>query len=409
MNNFIMQVRPILTALRRHRLATVLIALEIALACAVLCNACFMIATRLAAMRITSGVDEASLATIQLTGYDSSQAADVDARALAALRGVPGIQSVALLNSIPFGMRRGTAGITTDAAGKHFGGVIEFYVGGPGSLRALGTRIVAGRAPQSDDFQPFSSLLPDSGQIQITQALAEHLWPGENPLGRQIWINKSHYRVVGVLQNLVRPDPTGWAQDQRHWSVFLPAQPGPYLTGSYLLRANPGVLPRVMRDALAAVAKALPDVVIDRADSHSVRELRHETFETDRVMTGMLVGVIAALLLVTALGIVGLASFWVAQRRKQIGIRRALGATRYDILSYFQTENFLIVSFGVVLGMLLAYGINLILMQHYELPRLPFWYLPIGALVLWLLGQFAVLAPALRAAAVPPVEATRSV
>jgi putative ABC transport system permease protein len=126
-------------------------------------------------------------------------------------------------------------------------------------------------------------------------------------------------------------------------------------------------------------------------------------------MAGLLGGVIVALLLVTALGIVGLASFWVAQRRKQIGVRRALGATRGDILRYFQTENFLIVTFGIVLGAILAYGINLLLMSHYELPRLPFFYLPIGAIALWGLGQLAVLGPALRAAAVPPVVATRTV
>jgi len=113
-------------------------------------------------------------------------------------------------------------------------------------------------------------------------------------------------------------------------------------------------------------------------------------------------------LLVTALGIIGLASFWVAQRRRQIGVRRALGATRGDILRYFQTENFLIVSIGIMLGMVLAYGLNLWLMRAYELPRLPLYYLPMGMVVLWLLGQLAVLAPALRAAAVPPVVATRT-
>jgi putative ABC transport system permease protein len=126
-------------------------------------------------------------------------------------------------------------------------------------------------------------------------------------------------------------------------------------------------------------------------------------------MAGLLIGVIVALLGVTALGIVGLASFWVSQRRKQIGIRRALGATRGDILRYFQTENLLIVTFGIALGVVLAIGINLSLMKVFEVSRLPLWYLPVGAIVLWLLGQLAVLAPALRAAAVPPVVATRSV
>ncbi len=112
--------------------------------------------------------------------------------------------------------------------------------------------------------------------------------------------------------------------------------------------------------------------------------------------------------MVTALGIVGLASFWVQQRTKQIGIRRALGATRGQILRYFQTENFLLASVGIVLGMLLAYSINLWLMGAYELPRMPITYLPIGAVLLWLLGQIAVFGPAHRAAAVPPAVATRS-
>ena len=187
----------------------------------------------------------------------------------------------------------------------------------------------------------------------------------------------------------------------------MPAQPGANLAGTYLLRADPQNLPRVLRDARAAMVKIAPDAVVDTLASQTLSDLRQDYFRQDRAMAGMLVGVIAALLLVTALGIVGLASFWVAQRRKQIGIRRAIGATRADILHYFQTENFLIVTGGIVLGMAMAYALNLMLMTQYELPRLPLYYLPIGALVLWGLGQLAVLGPALRAAAVPPVVATR--
>jgi putative ABC transport system permease protein len=138
-------------------------------------------------------------------------------------------------------------------------------------------------------------------------------------------------------------------------------------------------------------------------------QIRAQYFQRDTTMIGLLLASALGLLFVTALGITGLANFWVGQRTRCIGIRRAVGATRGDILRYFQTENFLIVTFGVVLGVLLAIGLNLLLMKHYELPRLPLWYLPVGAAVLWLLGQLAVLAPALRASNVPPVVATRSV
>ena len=404
-----MQIQPILAALKKHRLATLLIALEIALACAVLCNACFMIATRISAMHVVSGVDESALGTIQLNGYAPDQAADLNARVVSGLRGIAGVESVSLLNSIPFGMRRGTAGFSKDAAGKESGGVVEFYVGGPGSFKALGLKLTSGRAPAADDFQPFTGFVPDTASVQITRALAEHLWPGENPLGKTFWLTKSPYTVVGVIDHLVRPDPTGWPAGQRDWSVFVPAAPGKMLAGSYLVRARPADLERVMTEARAAISKIAPDMVLDRDQSHTLGFLRDRTFQTDRAMTGLLVGVILALLGVTAFGIVGLASFWVAQRRKQIGIRRALGATRADILRYFQTENFLIVTLGIVLGMLAAVGINLGLMKLFEMPRLPLWYLPAGAVALWLLGQLAVLAPALRASNVPPVVATRSV
>ena len=109
----------------------------------------------------------------------------------------------------------------------------------------------------------------------------------------------------------------------------------------------------------------------------------------------------------TSLGIVGLASFWVSQRHRQIGIRRALGATRRDILQYFQAENFLIVSFGIVAGLALTIALNIVLIKYYGASPLPAIYLPLSAVVVWLLGQLAVLKPALQAAAVPPAVATR--
>jgi putative ABC transport system permease protein len=124
----------------------------------------------------------------------------------------------------------------------------------------------------------------------------------------------------------------------------------------------------------------------------------------------ILMGVVCLVLLgITAAGIVGLTSFWVGQRRKQIGVRRALGATKHDILSYFLTENLLIGVAGVVIGALLAIAMNLWLVTQYEMARLSVPYVLVGVAALLLLGQGATLAPAMRASRVPPVEATRSV
>jgi putative ABC transport system permease protein len=406
-----MQTRPILAALKKHKLATFLIAMEIALACAVLVNAVFLISSRLSAMHINSGVDEAALGTIVVTGFDPKQATDLNARMIAGLGAIPGVESVHAISSVPFGPQWGVSGMTLDQAGKQPGAVVEFYDGNPGTPEALGLKLVSGHLPSADDYQPLQGqdYFPASSRVLITRALAEKLWPGENPLGKQFWTAKWQFRVIGVVANLSVSQYTENGERGAEWCVFVPVQAGGQLVGTYLIRAKPQDLERVMTEARAKVAKIAPDVVLDYANSRTIGHLRERFFRNDRAMAGLLIGVIVALLGVTAFGIVGLASFWVAQRRKQIGIRRALGATRADILAYFQTENFLIVTFGVVLGVALAIGVNLALMKWFEVSRLPLWYLPVGALVLWLLGQLAVLAPALRASNVPPVVATRSV
>ncbi|MEW9571229.1 ABC transporter permease [Rhodanobacter sp. Si-c] len=402
-----MHIRPILVALRKHKLATFLIAMEIALACAVLCNAVFIIANRLSAMHIVTGVDEASLGEIVVTGFDPKEASDLNARMIAGLAAIPGVESVHAISSVPFGPQAGTAGVTLDH--KNYGTVIDYYMGDPGTIKALGLQLVAGSMPDTDDYQaiPDKAWLPPSARVLVSRALADQLWPGESPLGKMFWTGPYQYRVIGVVANFMGAGANGGGRAE--WSAFVPALPGGTLAGTYLIRANPQDLERVMTEARNAVATIAPHVVLDRENSQSIPVLRSANFATDRAMAGMLIGVIVALLGVTALGIVGLASFWVAQRRKQIGIRRAIGATRGDILRYFQTENFLIVTLGIAIGMLLAFVLNAALMKFYELPHLPLYYLPVGALALWGLGQLAVLGPALRAAAVPPVVATRSV
>ncbi|MGN6479565.1 ABC transporter permease [Luteibacter sp.] len=403
-----MSLHPILASLRHHRLATLLIVLQIALACAVMCNACSLIAARWHAMQLVSGVDESSLGALYLTGYEPQQANDLNARMLEGLRRIPGVTSVNIVNTVPFGPQAGTVGVTLDPAGKRFGGVVDFYLGTPGTLEAMGVKVIEGRAPTAEEYRVVEDFVPHEAGVLVTRSLANHLWPGDSPLGKEFWIDHFHYRVIGVLQRLAIAVPGSRGAESSDWSVYAPALAGPRFAGTYMLRAAPTDLPGVMHKAREAVASLAPDAVLTRETSLSIPELRTLRFANDKAMMGILFGIIIALLLVTALGIVGLASFWVARRRKQIGIRRAIGATRRDILHYFQLENFLIVSMGIVAGGVLAYGISIGLMMYSEVPLLPPSYFAAGAVVLWSLGQLAVLGPALRAAAVPPVAATRA-
>lgn len=399
-----MDIRPILSSLGRHKLASLLIVLEIAVACAILCNAVFLINERLTRMQVTTGIAENELVWLKTDGIDGPEATSLLERNLEALRGLGGVKSAALVFPLPLANTSMNFNPTMDAEHKKFDPNIGMYVGSQGYLTTLGVDLVEGRDFTVGDFGDSDSWLPRSPVMIITRSLAQRLWPDQKALGKEFWVGEKRYSVIGVVDHLVRGDLRGTASE---YVAMFAARPNRLFSSLYALRVDPASRDRLVRESSALLLKLNPQMLI--TDKGTYTELRAAYFKQDAAMAWLLAVVCVLLLVVTALGIVGLSSFWVSQRRRQIGVRRALGATRGDILRYFQTENFLIVSGGIALGMLLAFLLNAVLMKQYELPRLPLFYLPIGALVLWGLGQLAVLGPTLRAAAVPPVVATRSV
>lgn len=408
-----MHIRHILAALRHHRIAALLITLEIAFSCAVICNALFVITTRLERMHRPSGVDETHLVEVRV-GHVARRSAEATLAQthtdLAALRRIPGVTSVTLVNQTLFGQSISFSGIGLTPGNDAPSFSATQYMANVDLIDTLGLQIVAGRAFRAEDQVTDASLdskNPPQMPVIVSQALARHLFPGQNAVGRTIYVFGPN-RIVGVVRRMVQPRDFGSANEYGYAMIF-PVDV-PYPEGTYLLRVrDPAQRQQIIKRALSTLRQAGPLRLVSPKYARTVQQARQDYYSSDRAMAWLLAGVCTLLLGVTALGIVGLTSFWVTQRRHQIGIRRAIGATRRDILTYFQTENFLIASAGIVLGMVLAYGINLLLMHRYELPRLPGYYFPIGAVVLWLLGQVSVLGAALRATHVPPVVATRSV
>lgn len=144
------------------------------------------------------------------------------------------------------------------------------------------------------------------------------------------------------------------------------------------------------------------------AGIHSLSEKRAQHFGQERGIAVLMSVICVILLSVTGAGIVGLSSLWVSQRTRQIGVRRAIGARKIDILRYFQTENLLIAGGGSVVGSLFAFSLSNWLMRHYEMMPLPPFYVAMSVAAMLVLGQAAVLVPARRASNVPPFVAARS-
>ncbi|MGE6333082.1 ABC transporter permease [Stenotrophomonas sp. NPDC077659] len=403
-----MDIRPILSTLRRHKTAATLIVLEVALTCAIVCNALFLVSQRVEKISMPSGLAENELVMVRVSGIGKQTNGMARTREdLAALRAIPGVTSATIINQLPFRGGSSSSSIQRQQEQERPTTEASMYTMSEDGIRTLGINIIAGRDFQPDEYMDYATVSKAGSTdkaipVIFTQATAAKMEPDGSALGKTYYMGKQPLHVIGIVDTLTTP--TGWADNWTD-SMLMPLRRGFDEGGTYMLRTSPERRDEVLKAAVAALERNDANRLM--RDKKTYEEQRNDYFKNDRAMVGLLVTVCIALLVVTALGIIGLASFWVQQRSKQIGIRRALGATRGQILRYFQTENFLLATLGIVLGMLAAYAINLALMNMYELPRMPLLYLPLGAVLLWVLGQIAVFGPARRAAAVPPAVATR--
>jgi putative ABC transport system permease protein len=408
-----MQIRPIISAMRRNKVGAVLICVQVAITLAILCNALFIIQQRIEWSKRPTGADEASVVLLrnQWVGnppdISARQAAD-----LAALRSVPGVVEAYASNSIPLNDGGSSTDVLLHPDQKTSTAHAALYFGDEHTIAGLGLKLIAGRNFNADEVYDkvgYTDLKPPAAVI-ITQGLAAKLFPDGNAVGKSIYEGSQHAQVpiVGVVERLQVPwvSVGGFGNT---WSEQSEIQPfhliSPYPV-FYIMRTQPG--------QAASVIQAAPKKLFDMSRARIISKtqgmpaLRTEAYQDDKGLIVILSVVCAALLAVTSFGIVGLTSYWVAQRRRQIGIRRALGATRNAIIQYFQTENLLIAGAGAAIGVALAVSLNLWMVNAFAMQRLNPGYALVGAVVVLLLGQAAVLWPALKAASIPPALATRA-
>ncbi|PKO58873.1 MAG: ABC transporter permease [Betaproteobacteria bacterium HGW-Betaproteobacteria-18] len=407
-----MEIRPIVSALLRNKTGALLIAAQIALTLAIVSNAAYIIRDRVAISSRPSGIDDESrvfrIAVDSInTPSDPLALQKQEERLLSAL---PGVVSVSATNQIPLIQSGWNMGLFLDKAQTDSSADIAFYFTPGPLLRTLGLKLVEGRDLTDADVDEID-LSNDNrlGHVAIiTQALAKKLFPGNaSAVGKHVFLGTSadapEYEIVGVVERLQSP----WSQHGNAGELPLITAIRPIQSYvDYVVRTEPGQIDRVMRDAEEALTRAGSERLV--IGKFTMLDIRDRRYRADNAMVWMLLTITVLLLLVTASGIVGMATLWVNQRRKQIGVRRALGARRIDILRYFITENVLISSLGIAAGTLLALALNQLLVSQFELSRLPLPHLLVGMGVLWTLGIVAVYGPARRAASVAPATATRS-
>ncbi|MFB9244433.1 FtsX-like permease family protein [Massilia antarctica] len=411
-----MEIRPILSALLRSKTGAILVALQVAISLAILTNALHIVSVRQAVAARPSGIaGESSVFHIRVRhlveGSHQEQLARQQAETRA-LRAIGGVLSAAFVNQAPMSQSGWSSSVAPSrTAGDDIPSAAMYY-SSDSLVKTWGLELVQGRDLKPEDVLDIDgNTAPDDlfpKAVLVTRALADKLWPGGgDAVGKTLYFGSGEEAnsatVVGVIGTLQTQGAEVAARGA--YSLIVPMRKT-FSSTMYAVRSDAGQQERVMKEADAALRASNQGRAI--VTSKTVGADREQRYQADVALSWMLIAVSVLLLLITASGIVGMASLWVTQRRKQIGVRRALGARRVDILRYFITENFMITSVGVVGGVLASIALNQLLVSKLEMERLPLAYLVAGAGVFWGLGVAAVYGPAWRAASISPATATRS-
>ncbi|HXD37660.1 MAG TPA: ABC transporter permease, partial [Rhodanobacter sp.] len=296
-----MQIRPILSTLRHHKLTAVLLTLQVAFTCAIVCNVVFMVANRVRQVSLPTGLAENGLSMVKVMGITKDE--NVQARHaadLAALRALPGVQSAVAVDSLPLSRDESSYGTCNNlqsfnqAMAAHsmegVGGCVNtsVYSGSPGELATLGLKLVEGRDFQSGEYLPAKPgwVIADVPTAIISRELAARLYPGKSALGQSLYMGgKPPMRIVGVVDALLRPRLRAPAVDQ--YSVLAPSLPDDNSV-TYVLRSASTDRERVLKNATEALARIDPDRLIPAKSARTYEQLRRSYFQRDTTMIGLL-------------------------------------------------------------------------------------------------------------------------
>ncbi|MCF7515661.1 ABC transporter permease (plasmid) [Pseudoalteromonas piscicida] len=396
---------PILKTLSKNKASPLLLVLQIALTFTILVNTIYMMVIKEQELTKPTGLTEQQLFSFStnLEGTDEEKNAALDTD-LADIRALASVESASTITSMPLTNwgRSLDVGFTPEEDERitHAG----YYGSDDTIVDTLGLRVVAGRNFKYNDvIHKYFDGHSESASVLVSQALAHKIRPNDwrSVVGETIYVESVPQKVVGIVETMKSPWRFWYAYDM----TVIGSIREHYEETIIVVRAKPDQRETAMAEVQALLLKK-PGRQVDAFKSFE--QIKTENLQADYAVSQTLKAVIAALACVTMLGIFGQARYTVHKRRKQIGTRRALGATQADILRYFMIENAVVSLFGITLGIIIAITANIYLVNYFGLTSVPGDYLIVGAIIMLVAGQLAVTYPAMVAAKVPPAIATRT-
>ncbi|KZN50250.1 ABC transporter permease [Pseudoalteromonas luteoviolacea] len=397
---------PILKTLWKNKTGPMLLIMQIAVAFTILINISFMAVSKLHELKVPSGLDEEVLFSLR-TNFPvapDENAARIQ-QDLLAIQTLDSVDNATAVNSIPLTSWGLFDSINATIDPDSYIAQAGTYTGSKEFIDTLGLEIVAGRGFEDSEVQ-IAQLdyheRPNS--ILVTQGLAKWIsredWAGA--AGMTVYINGQPYQVVGVIKELVAVWPD-WTGNER--SIVLPTYH--YANeGKLMIKAKPGQLEQAMEDVNGLLMQLPGRFVTDLEKFKDTREKGYKGMESSLII---LMSVTVGLIMLTMLGVFGQARFTLMKRRRQIGTRRALGASKSHIMRYYVIESILVAGTGVIVGSLMAVLLNVKLMEIFRVDSVPFEYFLYGGLSVLVASLVAVIPTAYSAANISPATATRSV
>lgn len=378
--------------------------LQVALTLAIVSNAAYIINERLELMQRNSGLDESQLFSFSIFTFDKAvdvrQQLELDEDML---RAIPGVNDAVVINQVPLTGAGDSSGYRAQIA-ESGAKIVEAgaFRADAHVLKTLGLTVIEGRDFTQDDVI-YATGDSQPNTVIITKAMADELFPDGNAVGKDIYQFDQPIRIIGIIKHM----QGSWLDSSYvNNNIFIPVV-HPNAFKRILINADKTAMDRIMSN----ISERMLALNKGRVVMEPIKLTEHlrDQYQSDNLMVNMLIIIISIILFITALGVAGMAIFNVNRRKRQIGTRRALGASQKNIVTHFMIENFLMTAIGIIIGVVLSVFLNGYLMEYFSSSRIAISYIIATTIGLVLLGQLAVLFPAQSAASISPAIATRSV
>jgi putative ABC transport system permease protein len=426
MLNIRRQTRIVLTTTRttrRSRVPGMLVALQIALTCVLLVTSGLFVRTFRALQEVNLGFDPHNVTTLVLMPEDQHKDPEASRQTITRLldrfQTLPGVQSATMQTSIPFSNYNVTLNGTTEVNGRafHEGDTAFYSMVSSNFIHASGMHLIQGRGllPQDDGNAAIVVL--------VNKAFLKKYLTGRDPIGAAVKFHREPgdkdsdalftqgLTVVGVVENELQGGDLGAGYEPMVYLDYRQLPKSAMLgqifsfVSEFAVRSTlpQAVLDKELRAATKQVAPDMTEMSLQPMEEAIANSLNQRRLAL-RLVTGF--GAVA--LLLAAIGIYGVLAYSVAQRRREIGIRMALGSSRAEVIRMVARQAGFMVLAGLVLGAAGTWPAGRAVKSFlFGVKALDPWTLIAAAAILLLVCAIAAIVPAWRAAQIDPMEALR--